>query len=188
VSAHGDLLLIGRIGRPHGVRGELKVQPITDDPGRFEELDRVFVGFDPATAAPIEVDGVRYQYPSGETIVLLALAGVDDRDAADALRNANVYAAAQDLPLGADEMFLHDLIGLTVFRTDDAGRPVGEPIGSVRDVMEGAAQDLIVIARPGQPDALLPDVPEFVIEVDTEAGRLMVRPPVGLLEDGDGDR
>jgi ribosomal 30S subunit maturation factor RimM len=51
--------------------------------------------------------------------------------------------------------------------------------------MEGAAQDLIVIGQPGRPDVLLPDVPEFVLSVDREAGRLLVRPPEGLLEESD---
>jgi 16S rRNA processing protein RimM len=186
VPAQGDLLLIGRIGRPHGVRGELKVQPVTDDPGRFEDLDRVYVGTDPESAEAMEVAGVRYQYPKGQTIVLLSLEGLDDRDIAEGLRGAGVYASSDDLPsLEADEVYLHDLIGLTVIAADDAGRPAGEPLGTVRELFEGAAQNLIVIARPGRSDVLLPDVPEFVIEVDIAGGRLLVRLPEGLLDDGD---
>ena len=178
-----NLLLIGRIGRAHGVRGELKVQPVTDDPGRFEDLARVFVGADPGSAREMAVARVRYQYPKGQTIVLLSLEGVADRDVADGLRNAGVYAAATELPeLEEDELYLHDLVGLSVVMADDAGRPK-EPLGTVRDVFEGAAQDLLAIARPGRPDVLLPDVPEFVLSVDREAGVVLVRPPEGLLEE-----
>ena len=179
-----DLLLIGRCGRAHGVRGEVKVYPVTDDPARFKSLREVFIGVTPTAARPFRVEGVRYQYPKGKTVVLLALADVGGREGAETLTNSSVFAAAGDLPaLAADEVFIHDLVGLTVYATDDAGEPGGAPIGEVRDVLEGGAQDLLVIARDGHPDVLLPDVPEFVIEVDKAGRKLLVRPPEGLFEE-----
>jgi 16S rRNA processing protein RimM len=162
----------------------VKVYPVTDDPARFESLQEVFVGATPASARAFRVEGVRYQYPKGKTVVLLALADVGGREGAETLTNSSVYAAAGDLPaLADDEVFIHDLIGLTVHAADDAGLPAGAPLGEVRDVLEGGAQDLLVISRPGEPDVLLPDVPEFIVQVDTAGRKLLVRPPEGLFEE-----
>ncbi len=177
------LLLMGRLGRPHGVRGEIKVTPETDDPQRFALLDRLYIGETEKNVRPVEVESVRFQYPKGRTVVLLALAGVESVEAVEEIRGANLYADSDDLPaLEEGEAFLHDLIGLEVVVVDEGGEPVGEPIGTVHDLYDGA-QLLFAIARPGKPDALLPDVDEFVDRVDLEARRLYVRPPEGLFDD-----
>ncbi len=159
----------------------MKVYPVTDDPKRFEHLKEVFIGPTPARARPFGVEGIRYQYPKGKVVVLLALADVGGREGAETLTNSSVYASAGDLPaLADDEVFVHDLVGLSVVPVDDAGAPAGAPLGAIRDVLEGGAQDLLVVARAGQPDVLLPDVPEFVVRVDTAGGKVFVRPPEGL--------
>jgi 16S rRNA processing protein RimM len=178
-----DLVLMGRCGRAHGVHGEVKVFPETDDPGRFAGLDRVFVGPSSSQARPFRVETVRYQYPKGLVVVLLGLEEVEGREAAEALVHQRVYASQADLPpLAEGEVYLHDLVGMTVVEVDEAGAPVGEPLGVVRDVLEGLAQDLVAVARGGQPDVLVPDVPEIVVGVDKEGRRLLVRPPEGLFE------
>lgn len=174
---------MGRCGRAHGVRGDVKVVPETDEPGRFSGLERVFVGSDRTTARACTVEAVRYQYPKGATVVLLKLSGVETPEDAGTLAGSAVYADPADLPpLADDEVFFFDLIGLEVVAVDDEGNPVGEPVGTVRDVLEGAAQPLLAVARAGRPDALIPDVPEIVVAVDTEARRVLVRPPEGLFE------
>ena len=176
------LLLMGRLGRTHGVRGEIKVVPETDDPQRFAEVERLYLGADPEAVRPYGVDGVRFQYPKGRTVVLLSLDGVDSLEAAEELRGAQVYADPDDLPaLDEGEAYLHDLIGLDVFELEDDGEPASEPFGRVRDLYDGA-QLLFAIERPGLPEVLLPDVDEFVDRVDLEEGRLYVRLPEGLLE------
>ena len=176
------LLLMGRLGRPHGIRGDVKLTPETDDPKRFESLRRVYLGRTPETAAERTVTNVRFQYPKGRVVVLVKLDGVDTPEGAEALRNVNVYADEADLPALQDgEAFLHDLVGLAVWTVDDAGDPA-EAIGTVRDLYDGA-QLLFAIARPGLPDAFLPDVPEFVLAVDLPGRRLIVRPPEGLFDD-----
>ena len=180
--APDDLLLMGRLGRPHGIRGDLKLTPETDDPTRFQALRRVYVGRTPETAVERAVENVRFQYPKGRVVVLVKLAGLATPEEADTLRNLNVYAAAADLPpLGEGEAFLHDLVGLDVWTVDDAGDPA-EAIGTVRDLYDGA-QLLFGIARPDGSLVLLPDVPEFVLAVDLPARRLLVRPPEGLIDD-----
>ena len=178
-----DLLLMGRVGRPHGVRGEMKVIPETDDPQRFGVLDRVFLGASEEAAREVAVESARFQYPKGRTVVLLALAGVDSVEAAEELRGQQIFAHPDDLPpLDEGEAFLHDLIGLDVFAVgEDGDEAQAEPIGTVRDLYDGA-QLLFAIARPGKPEVLLPDVDEFVVRLDLDARRLYVRPPEGLLE------
>jgi len=179
-----SLLLMGRCGRAHGIRGELKVHPAdTDDPGRFAELERVYIGPTRQEARPFGIEGVRYQFPAGRVVALLALDDVETREAAEALVNQLVYADEADLPpLADDEVYLHDLVGYEVVEVDEAGEPAGEPLGRVREIRDNAAHTLFSIARPGAPDVLLPDVPEFVLSVDTDAKRLLVRPPEGLFE------
>lgn len=183
MTAPDALLLMGRCGRAHGIRGDVKVYPETDDPGRFAALERVFVGKNRGSAHERAVEAVRYQHPKGATVVLLKLEGVEDREAAEALTGAAVYADEADLPpLADDEMFLSDLIGLEAVAVDDAGEGTGERLGTIRDVLDGTAQPLLVVARDGAPDVLVPDVPEIVVGVDTEAGRVFLRPPEGLFE------
>lgn len=176
--APDELLLVGRVGKPHGVRGELKVIPETDDPARFEDLATLFIGPSPAEAAPHGVEGVRFQQTKRGLTVLVRLDGVASVEAASALRRQEVYAREADLPpLGDDEFFLHDLVGLDVYT--DAHEA---PLGTVRDVLDLPMHPVLVVARRGQPDVLVPAVPEFLDEVDLDAGRLVVRPIEGLIE------
>ncbi len=170
---------MGRVGRPHGVRGEMKAVPETDDAQRFARLARVFVGPTAGDAVERTVEGVRFQYPKGRTVVLLRLAGVESPEDAGALAGQSLWADPDDLPALEDgEAYLHDLVGLDVIEVDEAGAEVG-PLGTVRDLYDGA-QLLFAIARPNGTEVLLPDVEEFVARLDLEARRLYVRPPEGL--------
>lgn len=176
------LLLMGRFGRTHGIRGDVKVVPETDDPNRFAGLKRVWAGASPHAAREYAVQNVRFQYPKGRTVVLLSLDGFSTPEEVEALRGLNVYADQDDLPaLQSGEVFLHDLAGLEVWQVDDAGEPT-EQLGVVRDLYDGA-QLLFAIAREGKPEVLLPDVEEFVVAVDLAGRRLLVRPPEGLFDD-----
>jgi 16S rRNA processing protein RimM len=173
---------MGRCGRAHGVRGEVKVFPETDDPARFGALRRVFVGPSAGEARAHEVARARFQPQKGRTLVLLDLADVRSREEAEALAGQYVYAAEEDLPaLEAGEVYLHDLIGLAVWTVGEDGAPA-EAVGTVRDVLTGGAQLLLTVARDGAPDVLVPDVPEIVRDVDVPAGRILVDPPEGLFE------
>ncbi|MEV0596701.1 ribosome maturation factor RimM [Nonomuraea cavernae] len=164
-------LVVGRIGRPHGVRGEVTVEVRTDDP----EL-RLAVGAsvetDPADRGPLVIESRRWH----KNMLLLAFAGVADRGAADELRGTMlVIDSAQVAPSDdPDEFHDHQLIGLTV----ETGS--GEVVGEVTDVLHHG-QDLLVVRRGGQDDALIPFVKPLVPEVDLERGRLVITPPEGLL-------
>lgn len=169
---------MGRVMRGHGIKGEVKVFCETEDPKRFETLDRVFVGRDIYGAESHPIESVRYQeHAKKGTLVLLKLADVEDRTAADRLRSAQVYSTEEDLPpLEEGQIFLHDLVGLRVEMED------GTFVGEVKDMMRLPAHDTFVIARDDKPDALVPDVEEFVVSLDMDDRLLRIAPIEGLLE------
>lgn len=171
-----DLLLVGRVMRAHGVVGELRVFPITDEPERLGALPQVFVGRDQAQAKPFAVAQGRLHQTKQGTLVVLKLAGVATREAADALRHFDIFAREGDLPpLADEEVYLHDLIGLRV-ETD-----TGDPVGTLTDILDLPGHDVYVVDRDGA-EVLIPAVPDFITEIDLDAERVVVRPIEGLLD------
>lgn len=171
------LLLVGYFGRAHGVSGEVKVFPETDDPERFLAFERVFVGASADRTREYSVESVRFQMLKGRTIVLLKVEGISTPEEAETLTRLGIFADVNDLPpLEDGEVFIHDMIGMEVVEKEG-----GQPIGTLRDVLEGA-QYLFVVARDDRPDVLIPDVPEIVVDVDAVSRRITVDPPEGLIE------
>jgi 16S rRNA processing protein RimM len=168
-------LVVGRIRRPHGIRGELSVEVRTDDPDDRFELGRA-LATDPAERGPLTVAAARWH--SGR--LLVAFEGCRDRDAAEALRDTLLQIDSADLePLSDPEEFYdHDLIGLHVMTV------AGEAVGVVADVLH-YGQDLLVVngtgARSGA-EIMIPFVAPLVPEVNLADGRLVVDPPPGLLD------
>ena len=174
-SSGDDLLLVGRVAKAHGVRGELKAIPETDDPARLRGLRTVFVGASAEAARPHVVEALRTAPHAKGTTLLVKLSGVASPEAADALRGQGLYAAASVLPpLEEDEFFLHDLVGLAV--EDEAGTPRG----TVAEVLELPAYPVLVVRGPDGSDTLVPDVPAFVASVDVAGGRIVVNAVEGL--------
>ena len=175
---HADTLLrMGRVYRAHGLAGEVKVIPETDDPTRFEALSSLHIGETPASARRENVQSVRYQHARKGLLVILKLETIASREAAEALRGAALYAPAGALPdLRGDEPSSDDLIGLVAVEEH------GEQIGVVEDVLAFPGHDMLVIAREEQPSAMVPAVPEFVVDVDPEAERITLRVIEGLLD------
>lgn len=172
-----ELLLVGRIWRPHGVRGEVKVIPEAEVPERLAGIEVLYLGRSAEQAKPYDVQRLRFQQSKKGVSAIVAFEQVDGRDEAEGLRKMQVFALEEDLPpLAEDEWYIHDLVGLDVF--DEEGRQ----LGTLRDVMSMPAHDVFIIARSGQPDAMVPAVEEFLDEVDLAAGRIVVRPIEGLLE------
>ncbi len=203
-------LVVGRITRPHGVRGEVSVEVRTDEPDRRFAVGRV-LATDPAAAGPLTVEALRWH--SGR--LLVQFAGVTDRSLAEDLRGTwltldSAEAGPSDDP---DEFHDAELIGLAVVTTS------GQPVGRVTDVRH-FGQDLLVIepqpagpvgpapaglaptgpagrgpalARGQRPrgaadsELLVPFVAALVPEVDVAAGRLVIDPPPGLLELATGE-
>ncbi|WP_225234942.1 ribosome maturation factor RimM [Klenkia terrae] len=163
--------MVGRIGRPHGVRGEVTVEVRTDDPDRRFTAGAV-LATEPAERGPLTVESVKWH--SGT--LLLRIAGVEDRQAAEAIRNTMLVVEVADLPeLDDDSFYDHQLVGLTVQLVD------GTVVGTVSGVRHDAAE-LLVVRRPGTHDLLVPFVTAIVPTVDLAAGHLVLTPPEGLLE------
>ncbi len=171
-------LVVGRIARPHGVRGELAVDVRTDDP-ELRLAAGVVLATDPAAAGPLTVSRTRWH--SGR--LLVEFDGVRDRNEAEGLRGVLLLVDSGDLEdLGdPDEFRDHQLIGLAV-RT-----VAGEHVGEVTDVLH-YGQDLLVVAGSGEragAEIMIPFVSVIVPEVDLSAGELRIAPPPGLLDPND---
>jgi 16S rRNA processing protein RimM len=167
-------LAIGRIIAPHGIRGEVKVEVLTDFPERFKPGTHVFLGAgteDPE-ARPAKIAAARPH--KGGFLVKLDI--VPDRNAAELVRNRYLLIPAADaMPLGEHENYLHDLIGLQVETTD------GQQLGELREVLFTNANDVYVVRGPAG-EVLLPAIRDVVLRVDLPARRMVVALPEGLLD------
>jgi 16S rRNA processing protein RimM len=173
VTGAGDLVVIGEVTRPHGLRGEVRVTPHTDRPERFEGLGECVL-WDEASDTRVvrRITGARRQGGA----VLLALADCDSVASAAALVGRLVaLPRAQALPLPPGRLYPWQLIGCRVMTED--GRAVGELSG----IEPSPAHDLWVVRGPGR-EHLIPAVEEIVVAVDVDARRVVIRPPEGLLE------
>jgi 16S rRNA processing protein RimM len=167
-----DTVVVGRIGRPHGVRGEVTVEVRTDDPDlRF--VPGAVLRTDPADRGPVTIAGVHWH--SGT--LLLRLEGIDSREAAETVRNTELLVGVADLPEieDPDSYYDHQLVGLT------ARLPDGGVLGEIA-VVRHEAQDLLVVRRAEGPDVLIPFVSAIVPTVDLDGGYVVVDPPEGLLD------
>ncbi|MFJ2031365.1 ribosome maturation factor RimM [Streptosporangium sp. NPDC087985] len=165
-------LVIGRIGRPHGLRGDVSVEVRTDDPERRFAPGTAVVT-DPASAGPLVVESRRWH--SG--VLLVRFEGVDDRNRAEELRGTTLVIDSADIPPpdDPDEFYDHQLIGLTVVTPD------GEQVGEVSDVLHHG-QDLLVVRRGGGTEVYVPFVKALVPVIDLDRGILVVDGPAGLLD------
>ena len=174
VTGRDDEVVVARIGKPHGLRGEVTVQLHTDDPDA-----RLAIGSVLATQAA-QGSGVPQALTIRSTRVhqgiwLLAFEEVPDRTGADSLRGTRLVAAPA-FEKEDDGWYEDELVGLPVLTRD------GTRIGAVTGLEVGPAQDLLVVSLDTGGDAYLPFVEAIVPEVDTKRGRVVVDPPPGLLE------
>lgn len=172
MAAEQSRVLVGIAGAPHGVKGEVRVKSFTEDP------------LDLGAYGPLETeDGRRLEIESvrlGKEVVVVRLAGVRDRDAADALKGMRLYVPREKLPApdDADEFYHADLIGLAVVARD------GSPLGRIVAVPDFGAGPLLEIApESGGATVLLPFVKAHVPEIDLAGGKVIADPPEGLFED-----
>jgi 16S rRNA processing protein RimM len=167
--------LVGVVVRAHGLRGELVVEVHTDSPDeRFAPGVPLIAQRPGAPAGTLTVESARPH--SGRLLVRFVEA--PDRDAAEALRGTRLLVTADVITAPADdeEFHVHQLEGLRAELED------GTVVGSVREVVHGPGGDLLVLARPERPEALVPFVLAIVPTVDLAAGRLVLTPPEGLLD------
>ena len=174
-----ELAVVGRIRKAHGIRGELIVEPYTNEPAAVFAAGRRLIGGlpdgRPLPGAPALT--VRRATPHKEGWIV-RVDEVADRTAAEGWRDRTLLAPLAELPPpGDDEVYLHDLVGLRVVRAD------GTAVGEVADYYELPHGIMLEVRLDGRADAVLvPYRPEIVTEVDTGARTLTIDPPDGLLE------
>lgn len=169
-----DLIKIGQITAPHGVRGEVRVYPLTDFPERFTTLRQVLLGPD---ARPV---GVRCK-GTVKNLIILSIDGVEDRDQAEKLRLQYVQVPKSEVPpLPEGHYYVFDLVGLDVVDPD------GKHLGKLVEVStDSPAHDIYVVETAPRKRYMVPAVKTFVKEIDLPGGRIVVQPIPGLLEDLD---
>jgi 16S rRNA processing protein RimM len=188
-----ELLVVGRVVAAQGLRGELRVNPLSDFPERFTRPGRRWLrpaqGRRGEAAAATEVELLSGRQLPGKELFVIRLEGVDDRSSAEALVGQELLVPAADRPkLAKGEFHLLDLVGLEV-RVLESADPHGQPqpgrcIGRVSDLIHAGNDLLEVELSGGGPPLWIPFVQAIVPEVHLDAGWLGITPPPGLLELG----
>ena len=167
-----EMLRVGVITTTHGVRGEVKVYPTTDDAERFLELEEIWLDTG-KERLPLKIQNVKFF----KNMVILKFEGYDDINAVQAWRQKDLLVTReQAVELQEDEYFIGDLIGLHVEDEE------GNALGVLRDVLETGANDVYLVSRPGEKDLMLPAIKDCIRKVDLEAGIMRVRVLPGLLD------
>ena len=162
MSDNSDWVVMGRIAAPFGIKGWVKVQPFSEDPGTLMDFESWRIG-----------RGAEHTHYTVEAIqdhsntLVAKLVGVDDRDAAYALRGQEISVARSSLtPPEENEFYWSDLIGLTAINRE------GVELGKVDSLMETGAQDVLVVK--GKREYLIPFIAQFVGKVDVAGGQIEV--------------
>ncbi|MBN2005289.1 MAG: 16S rRNA processing protein RimM [Anaerolineae bacterium] len=162
-------LVVGRILRPHGVRGELRAEILTDYPQHLAEVHTLYVGDD---YQPYTLQAVRFH----QNVMLLTLKDCADRDAAEGLRGALVSIAIKDaVPLEEDEYYHFQLVGLQVVGDE------GEALGEIVEVFTAPGANDVYVVHGSRGEILLPAISEVVKHIDVEAKRMVVHLLPGLI-------
>lgn len=167
--------LVGKIVNTHGIRGEVKVVPVTDFPEqRFAKGSKLVI--EAKTPLPVTVVNARLQ----KQMYLLTFAGFDDINAIEKYKGCELTVdEADQAELAPGEYYYHDLVGLTVI--DQAGQTLGQ----VSEILSPGANDVWVIPRPGKSDILLPFLKSVVLDIDLAQKVAHVEVPEGLIDDAD---
>lgn len=166
-----EFFQVGIYTNTHGIRGEIKVFPTTDDPKRFRKLKQVIMRT-PKEEKLLDIEGVRFS----KQMVILKFKGIDNINDIERDKGSGLFIPrSQAVPLKKDEYFIADLIGLEV-STDE-----GEVLGTLTEVLQTGANDVYVV-RTGEKELLLPAIADCVQTVDIEGGRMVVHMMDGLAE------
>ena len=167
-----DLLQVGIIASTHGVRGEVKVYPTTDDPRRFRRLKEVVLDTG-KEKINLEIEGVKFF----KQFVILKFKGLDNINDIEKYRQKSLYVTRKNaVRLQRDEYFIADLIGLKVQDED------GKELGTVKDVIETGANDVYEVEMADGKSLLLPAIKQCILNVDVENGTMQVHVLEGLLD------
>ena len=167
-----DLLQVGVITTTHGIRGEVKVYPTTDDVHRFEELESVLLDTG-KEYRELKIKSVKYfkQY------AILKFKGIDNINDIEKYKGKSLFVTRENaVELEEDEYYIGDLIGMEVY-TDDSE----ERFGVLKDVMETGANEVYIITSENHGEVLLPAIHECILDIDVEAKKMKVHLMEGLL-------
>jgi 16S rRNA processing protein RimM len=165
---------IGKIVALFGIRGEVKVFPMSDIPGRFAQLESVYLTPDYVGYA---IESVR---PYKGDMLLLKFAGIDDVNAAETLRNCDICIPLEQLAhLPPDSYYQHDILGLQVYTLEE------KEIGPIVDILPTGGNDVYVIKTTGGQQVLIPAVKAVIKQVDLRRKKMYIDPLRGMLEDDD---
>lgn len=168
-----QLLQVGAITSTHGIKGEVKVFPTTEDPARFKKLKEVILD-DGRQQHPMEIASVKFF----KNMVILKFKGIDDINEVEKYKKATLWVTRENaIPLEEDEYYVADLIGLSVVSEE------GEQLGTIKEVLQTGANDVYVIGQQGKQDLLIPAIRECIKEVDIEAGQMLIHLMPGLRDE-----
>lgn len=166
-----QFLQVGVISSTHGVRGEVKVFPTTDDANRFRKLKTVILdtGREYLT---LEIEGVKFF----KQFVILKFKGIDNINEIEKYKGRSLLVDREHaVKLKENEYFVADMIGISVFTED------GKPFGILKDVMETGANDVYIIESPEYGEVLIPAIRQCILEVDIENQRMVIHLMEGLV-------
>ncbi len=164
-------LQVGVISSTHGIRGEVKVFPTTNDAARFKQLKKVFLDTGREQRL-LEIESVKFF----KQFAILKFKGIDDINDVEPYRGCALLVERKDaVSLEEDEYFVADMLGMEVFTED------GNHFGTLKDVLRTGANDVYLIDTPEHGDVLIPAIKECIIEVDIAASRMKVHLMKGLV-------
>lgn len=164
-------LQVGVISSTHGIRGEVKVFPTTNDASRFKELKQVYLETG-KEQIPLEIERVKFFKRS----VILKFKGIDDINDIEKYRGKSLLIDREDaIELEENEYYIADMLGIEVYTED------GYRFGSLRDVMETGANDVYIIETEEYGEVLIPAIQDCILDVDVEAGRMTIHLMEGLI-------
>ena len=165
-----DYLKVGVVTTTHGVHGEVKVYPTTDDPERFLDLSYVLVDTG-QEKKELTIQNVKFF----KNLVILKFKGIDDINDVMQYRSKDLWIRREDgVSLGEDEYYIADLIGMKVVLED------GTEYGTLKNVMETGANDVYVVSRKAGGEILLPAIKECILSVEIEKGIITIHLMKGL--------
>jgi 16S rRNA processing protein RimM len=168
-----DYFRVGVITSPHGVRGEVKVYPTTDDMTRFSDLKEVLM-VGPRSEQLLHVEQVKYF----KNIVIVKFKEFNSMNEAELLRQRDLYVdRAHAVPLEEGEYFIADLIGMSVVTDEE------QALGKLADVLQTGANDVYVVQMDNGKEMLLPVIDECILDIDMDKREIRVHLMKGLLED-----
>ena len=166
-----QLLQVGILSSTHGVHGEMKVFPTTDDVRRFKKLKEVMLDTG-KEIIPMEIEGVKFF----KQFVILKFKGYDNANDIEKYKGMSLYVTRENaVPLKKDEYFMADLIGLKVINEDES------PLGELTDVMQTGASDVYIVKLEDGGELLLPAIKQCILDVDLDKGFMKVHLLEGLL-------